>query len=746
MNGDGLVPLGSTGWRIWPECELRSAGFPATDITALGTADPARTTAAIQAVAAGPRFRTAVAWQNPGVVTDCLDRLLAGRPARGAVQRRRELKVAAYLQRYALKNDTIGFFGPVGWAHWSGGTDTITVHPGPDLVRDRGVHFEQWAVDAVAQALSDRPELRPWLRPRRSPAHVLGDGAVHRGSGPPVPVTAEEADVLRLCDGRRPLRELPGDVVDRLAAKGLVTVGFDLPFADQPEQVLLRQLDEVPDAAVRAPAVAALRRLVEARDDVARAADDPDRLLAALHQLDDTFEQVSGHPAGRRAGESYAGRRVVYEDTLRDVQVHLGGPLMDALAAPLGLLLDSCRRFVDRIAGAYQRRFLELFDRQQARLGSDRVPFAALLAAATPDLAFSFRDLPPPVAAQLPELQRRWAAVLDVPAGARRHSVPAGAIEDEVRRQFPAAPPRWSSAVHHSPDVLIAARDPDAINRGEFVPVLGELHLAVNTLDSRVELRLHPEPQRLLARDVADRDRRRVLPVPAKASPEVNSRTYPPAMLVDDYLYWTLHTDNVGAPGPVHPGAAMTVCRDGDRLVVEMAPDGPYLDLLDVVGEYLSTAVMNGFKPLPAAGHRPRVSIDRLVIAREAWTFAPEDMRWVFLTDADQRYRAALRWQREHGVSQRAFYRVAVDDKPFFIDFSSAVLVHLLASAARRSATEEPGAAVSFTEMLPDLGEHWLRDAAGRSYTSELRLVAVDTGRPADRPGRASTDRREDEP
>src|SRR5690606_751602 len=159
------------------------------------------------------------------------------------------------------------------------------------------------------------------------------------------------------------------------------------------------------------------------------------------------------------------------------------------------------------------------------------------------------------VAEQVPQLQQRWAEALAIPTGVRRHAVPGAAIVDTVRRLFPASSLPWSSAVHHSPDIMIAARDADAINRGEFLPVPGELHLSVNTLDSRVELRLHPQPNALLRRDVDDRTRKRMLPVPAKSSPEVNSRTYPPAMLVPEHFYWTMHTDNVGAPATAHAGA-----------------------------------------------------------------------------------------------------------------------------------------------------------------------------------------------
>jgi hypothetical protein len=45
----------------------------------------------------------------------------------------------------------------------------------------------------------------------------------------------------------------------------------------------------------------------------------------------------------------------------------------------------------------------------------------------------------------------------------------------------------------------------------------------------------------------------------------------------------------------------------------------------------------------------------------------------------------------------------------------------------RTSAAGLPDATVDLTEMLPDPTQAWLPDASGQRYTSELRIVAVDS-------------------
>jgi hypothetical protein len=104
-------PFAMSGWRAAPmKLALARLGWWMTGCTPrlLGG-----WSAAIGGVKADPAFAEAFSWQNP-VLAEFLRGTGPG-SARRAKDRKREVVVASYLQRYCLKNDTIGVFGPVGW-------------------------------------------------------------------------------------------------------------------------------------------------------------------------------------------------------------------------------------------------------------------------------------------------------------------------------------------------------------------------------------------------------------------------------------------------------------------------------------------------------------------------------------------------------------------------------------------------------------------------------------------------------
>jgi Lantibiotic dehydratase, N terminus len=733
---------------------VRSAGFPAAEVLALSDPDLARAadagaddfdlvyeratvrlSEAIRRFASEPRFREAVTWQNRRMLDDCLDKAAAGEP-RNVRGRNHELAIASYAQRYCVKNDTIGFFGPVGWAAWAPTERAVTAQPGPDLLTRRTVYFEVWAIDAVVHALGEDPALLPWLPARPVASNALIGRTVHLVSKPPVTLSDADAALLARCDGVRSATELAAELeapVDEVVAalvrmrdQELLDLDFEGPLEARPEASLRERLGRVGDPDVRARALALLDEVVAARDALAGAAGDARRVATAMDRLNQTFERITGDAATRRHGRTYAGRTLVYEDTVRGLQVTLGRPLLDALAPPLAILLDAARWLTAAAAREYLAVFQQIHWRLRDRTGEEAVPLAALMRMATPHLMYSPRRLPRPVHTVIADFQGRWARVLEVPEGVRRHTVSSADIAERAREAFPAGPPAWAAAVHHAPDVMIAAGSLAAIERGDFLFVLGEMHVAENTIESRLFVEQHEEPARLFAADEADHGDRRVYPTPTKEWGMVTSRLFPPtAMLSPRFTYWAYRESTGGIPGPVLPAADMRVHAEGDRLVVRSRTHDLELDLLEVLGEYLSGAVVNGFHPLPAADHRPRLTIDRFVVARESWTLPANAAEWAFVRDEAARYRACRAWRAAHELPERAFYKVPAEDKPRYVDLSSIVLVNTLAKAVRQTAEDRAGT-FTMTEMLPDLDQVWLPDAAGARYTTELRLVAVD--------------------
>ncbi len=112
--------------------------------------------------------------------------------------------------------------------------------------------------------------------------------------------------------------------------------------------------------------------LIGARDAVAATDGDPAGLARALAGLAETFEQVTGSPATRGRARTTPGGPLVYQDAVRDVRVELGQAVTGALAAPLGLVLDSVRWLVNDITDRYRRYFAELLDHESNRTGGAR--------------------------------------------------------------------------------------------------------------------------------------------------------------------------------------------------------------------------------------------------------------------------------------------------------------------------------------------------------------------------------------
>ncbi|MFD6717591.1 lantibiotic dehydratase, partial [Micromonospora chalcea] len=761
------VPLGSTGWSVWRDAVLRTTGFPADGLE-LFTASRAATAAdellatgagedrfdkefeeALRAgaqrfseLAADPSLREAVTWQNRGALV-AFDGLVRGGAdaARNVRRRDRERALLKYWQRYCGKNETVGFFGPSCWVTVDPAQPEVArVNPGAGLTRRRWVWFESWALTAYADRIGADLAVRRWWPPMLRPHLAVRDRAVLRPGRPPLTLTPVEAELLRAADGRRPAADLVTDpaiglrrpedgyaLLDRLVERELITWDAALPVSPDAERVLADRIEAIGDEPARAAARAGFDRLRAARDDVAAAAGDADRLRVVLDALDATFTELTGVPAARRAGQMYAGRTLCYEDSARDLDVVFGAPLLAELAAPLDVLLRAARWLANALARAYVDVLRGLYEELRAESGAP-VPLADLWFLAQ---GMFWGDGERPVDAVAAEFAARWSGLFGLdtlPAGATDVRLRAADLADRVDAVFPGTGPEWSNAAIHSPDLQICATDADALRRGEYTVVLGELHAAWSSFDCAVFTPSHPDVERLreaLAADLGQRRVRLLFPAdwPRRTSRTAESLTGP----TDRHLAFL---DAPGAdPARVLPTVDLVV-DDVDGELVATASDGQRWPLTEIFAEPFSAHAVDGFKLVAAAPYTPRITVDRLVLARQTWRSTVGESGLAVPNGERERFLAVRDWRRRLGLPEQVYVKFGTETKPCFVDLSAPAFATTLCAMAR-AARVDGGDDVSFTvsEMLPAPEQAWVPDGQGRRYFSELRLHITDAGR-----------------
>jgi hypothetical protein len=296
-------------------------------------------------------------------------------------------------------------------------------------------------------------------------------------------------------------------------------------------------------------------------------------------------------------------------------------------------------------------------------------------------------------------------------------SLTAADLAEPVRRAFEAPGPGWPGARHVSPDVLVAARTVDEIARGAFTLVLGEVHIG-NTLLARYLIPHGPDGNDALMR-ACDLDLPEVRVAPVEARPLVTRA---------DSMSWSARDFDLelGASkswrprGHVLRAADLVVEVEGDSLVVRDTTRDLSFDVIAFLEAYFTFMASNYFRPAPRGPHVPRVTIDGVVLCREQWRCAPEQLPFCGEGRGEQQFAAARAWARAAGVPRWVFAKIPEEPKPVYVDFDSPIYVEMFAKMMRKASS------LTITEMLPSVEESWIPDAEAQTYTSELRMVAVD--------------------
>ncbi|MGH9822483.1 MAG: lantibiotic dehydratase [Blastocatellia bacterium] len=709
-----------------------------------------KTSDAIREIASSSRFREAVTWQNHNALKTGLLPLLrrSDNGHRDSKTRRNEELVASYWQRYCAKNDTVGFFGPVGWARWQPSIEGIEVTPGADLLAERSVYLEGWCIDELAEILCQRG-LKPWVPPRRNPTFYIKGAMACLPGKEPISLTESELFVLANCDGKRTAKDIASIMIERKALgivsenevfellqnlhdRTLITWAPSIPLGLDAPSHLRRIVWSAEDEQIRPFAIAALDELDCKRAAIAQSAGDPDRLYDAFADLDTAFTNLTGARATRSEGKTYAGRVLAFEDCRRDVEVAIGSRILHDLDPALSLILTSARWMTHICAETFTEAFNQIYEQLVKETGSSVIECPAFWSRAQSRLLGSSA----PVGSDLRRrLNTRWSEILSWPEGARSVQFESSELRPKVMQAFEAPGPGWNYAQYQSPDVMIAASSVDAIRRGEYQFVLGELHAAMNTLSTTLFVEHHPFPEDLFC--AIDRD----LPVPrviiASSKYGHSSRDATALLSPKDYFLEFFDRTPSSPSQQCLPLGALVIDRIDGRVMVTTVDSAIRFDAIEAFEGYLtSQLIKNAFRLVEPDTHLPRITIDRLVVSRESWQFPAAEIEFAFETSEAHRFLNARRWAQANGLPRYLFFKSPIEVKPCFVDMDSPVLVNVFSRIVRRTAEgasvtnpSREGQMIKVSEMLPGPDEAWLPDAEGNLYACELRIVAVDLSR-----------------
>ena len=685
----------------------------------------------IQKIVNTTKFREAIAWQNHTLLDTCVVPLARSWGRRLSRTRQHEEVVVGYLHRYCLKNETIGFFGPVGWAELIEHGSAIDISVGTKLLSARKVYFEQWAIDRIADRFSADPQLLRWGIPRRSPVATVRGWTARLPLLPVVSLTPDEARVFKACDGVRSVPDLVADlrfeidhlmeILKSLSDKKLVLLGFEAPLDPHAELRLREALTKIADSALREQALNQLNCFESDRVAIAMATGNPDELHRALGRLDRDFSAFTGVSSNRSAGQMYVGRTLVYEDCQRDIAVRIGPHLLAALGPPLSLVLSSARWLTWKVGQHCRALFALLFQKLTEKCGSETIGFIEFYNYA---LNVLLKDATIPLFSD--ELRNRWISLLPSPAGEKSVVHTSASLREKVKRTFAAPGPGWPGARYHSPDLLVVGSSVQAINAGECQFVLGEIHIAANTLRGQFLVEQHPSAAKLLEDIDIDLPDIRLAPITPKRYATRATRIFP--VLTSRRQYFAAMTlDSIPQKDTkTIGGSSLRVHRDNGTLKIKTTDGALTFDVLQAFSAALTRLVIDGFSVTGSHPHTPRVAIDSLVIARESWRFYDSDVLFLKDTYRDERFLSARAWRTMHDLPRWLFVRIPGEDKPIYMDFESPIAIDIVARKIRNRPPARAKEQVTFSEMLPRHGQHWLPDYNDRRYTGELRMVAVD--------------------
>src|SRR6185437_6145095 len=259
----------------------------------------------------------------------------------------------------------------------------------------------------------------------------------------------------------------------------------------------------------------------------------------------------------------------------------------------------------------------------------------------------------------------------------------------------------------------------EAVERGEFTIVLGELHMSLAAFDTHFFRFGHPAPEELIEAMSRDVPVSRVALATPDDWPRTTAREAEWLAGASDVQLGFTPASGVDRDRLL-PVTALTVASDDGELVAR-SPDGRSWPLIEMFTGLLWMHAFDTWKLAGTGTHTPRITVDGLVLVRETWRTTVGETGLAGVTAERERYLAVRRWRHANGLPERIFMRIDTETKPCYFDLSSPlyarILCNMMGSARKRGGTD---VALAISELLPGPDQAWLTDAEGLRYTSEL--------------------------
>lgn len=624
--------------------------------------------------------------------------------------------VLSYVQRLAAKNDTIGEYGPTGWARVEA-RDGFSFVFGEPWIRERVTYLEKWVSDGFAAAISADADALPSLCPRRHPnLGFVQDRWIRMDLDRELELTPQQVQLLNRCDGSTRAEELDPTLEDLrgLQACGALVWEMEPPHVDAHRfDAILEQLRTWESEPARSRWLPRAERLEQLRRKF-HAAHDPELRREAVREA-----ELELHELGIQFDQDEMGRNAISQDCRAELEMGIprgaADNLVSDIAPWLGLWRDTLRYASTRIAALLTERF------RQAQPRGDRMPLPRYLALWEADgRPLTERTLNLECKKVFAEVRTLFRNSLG------SHSQPEIELRPEdcalLSQHFDL--PDYEEQTLPSLDLQIAAPSTAAFERGEVTWVVSELH-AREAFFPHALMWAAPEPE-ALGRWVASAAQGPTCAFGQRTWEVCNhvERSFPFRHASHAYVWAGVGKVSEGW-SQVPPWRVDVVLGDRDVRLRDRETDADLGSLARQI------SVAQGPHPFffELGVHTPRFRIGSVVVQRRCWIVEYEALK--ALEEALGPRAAIEAFREDLGLPRFLFakplaskvhtlrgIRVASRLKPFLVDLESLLLTELFVTRLRRSGR------MRLTEMLPAPDELVL-ERNGDHYTFELRGIVA---------------------